>query len=260
MNKFCNFLLLLTALSSIAATEARAGLKIGVAAEPYPPFTSKDTTGKWVGWEVDFAAALCAQIKEECEITETAWDGIIPALNAKKIDVILASMSITAKRKETIDFSNTYYSATPLMIGAKDGDVDISPEHLAGKIIGVQAASIHAAYADKYFASVATIKEYPTQDEANQDLTAGRIDYVLANGLALDSFLKSDTGGCCEAKGAVPPDATVLGEGVGLGLRKEDTALLAKINAGIGALAAEGTFEKITAQYGLTGQLIVPSK
>ncbi len=244
----------------LATTQAFADLKIGVAAEPYPPFSSKDTAGNWVGWEIDFVNALCAQMQEKCEITETAWDGIIPALAAKKIDVILASMSKTDKRKELINFSDTYYSATPLMIGAKSGDMDITPEHLAGKIIGVQAASIHANYADKYFAATSTVKAYPTQDEANQDLVAGRIDYVLANGLALDSFLKSDVGACCESKGAVSPDVSVFGEGVGLGLRKEDVDLQSRLNAGIKALAAAGFFVKITEQNGLAGQIILPAQ
>lgn len=260
MRKFRNVLMMLGALSIMGTSQALADLKIGIAAEPYPPFTSQDPSGKWVGWEIDFINALCTQMNEKCEITGTAWDGIIPALSVKKIDVILASMSITAKRQEIINFSNPYYSATPLMIGAKDGDADISPEHLAGKTIGVQAASIHANYASKYFSGASTVKEYPTQDEANQDLVAGRVDYVLANGLALDSFLKSEPGVCCEGKGAVPPDVTVLGEGVGLGLRKEDVDLQARINVGISALAAAGTFAKITEENGLTGQIILPAK
>ena len=248
------------ALMFAATSGAHADIKVGVAAEPYPPFTSKDSTGKWVGWEIDLIDALCAQMKEKCEITETAWDGIIPALTVKKIDVILASMSITDKRKEAINFSNPYYNAAPLMVGAKNGDTDITPEHLNGKTIGVQAATIHAAYLDKYFAKTATIKTYQTQDEATQDLAAGRVDYVLANGLALDSFLKGDQGGCCESKGAVPPDDAILGQGAGLGLRKEDTDLAQKLNAALSAIATQGELEKITAKFGLTGELIIPTK
>ena len=75
-----------SAALTATAAPARADLKIGVAAEPYPPFASQDATGKWVGWEVDFAEALCAEVKEKCEIIATAWDGIIPALTSKQID------------------------------------------------------------------------------------------------------------------------------------------------------------------------------
>jgi len=77
---------------------ACADLKFGIAAEPYPPFESKDATGKWIGWEIDLMDAVCKQLKEKCEIVEVAWDGIIPALTSKQIDVIWSSMSITPVR------------------------------------------------------------------------------------------------------------------------------------------------------------------
>ncbi len=110
-----------------------ADLKFGVAAEPYPPFSSKDASGKWVGWEVDLMDAVCAEIKEKCEIAEVAWDGIIPALQAKQFDLIWSSMSITDERKKTIDFSDMYYNTPTMMIGAKNGDMDITPAHLDGQ-------------------------------------------------------------------------------------------------------------------------------
>jgi polar amino acid transport system substrate-binding protein len=243
------------------ASEARAeGIKFGVAAEPYPPFSSKDASGKWVGWEIDLMDALCEQIKEKCELVEVAWDGIIPALTSKQIDVIWSSMSITAERKKTINFSNMYYNTPTVIIGSKDGDMDISPEHLKGKVIGVQVSTIHENYVNKYFGAGSTIKQYQTQDEANADLAAGRLDYVQADGSALDAFLATDQGqACCEMKGQVPDDPEILGEGVGAGLRKDDTALLEKINAGIDGLAKAGKFDEITNKYPeLVGKMIVP--
>jgi polar amino acid transport system substrate-binding protein len=248
------------ALLLLSCSPALADLKIGVAAEPYAPFTAKDATGKWVGWEIDVMDALCAEMKEKCELVETAWDGIIPALTTKKIDAIMSSMSITAKRKETISFSTAYYVSAAVLIGAKNGDKDITPAHLAGKTIGVQVSTIHAAYLDKYYAATSTIKTYQTQDEVDQDLAAGRIDYVMANGIALDGFLKSEQGSCCEAKGIVPTDQAILGEGVGAGIRKEDTAMVEKFSAAIASLAAAGKFDAITAKYGLTGQITTPAK
>ncbi|MDE2383709.1 MAG: transporter substrate-binding domain-containing protein [Alphaproteobacteria bacterium] len=241
------------------ATPAFADLKMGVAAEPYPPFTSKDASGKWVGWEIDFMNALCADIGEKCAVEEVAWDGIIPALQAKKFDAILSSMSITEERQKTIAFSNMYYNSLPVLIGPKGADKDISPAHLKGKNVGVQVSTIHAAYAKKYFEPAgAVIKTYETQDQVNADLAAGRLDYILADGVTLDDFLKSDQGGCCEQKGAVPYDEAIFGVGVGLGIRKEDTALQAKFNKGIADLAANGTFAKITEQWKLTGKLKLP--
>jgi polar amino acid transport system substrate-binding protein len=257
--------ILLAAATTVAlftTAPAYADLKMGVAAEPYAPFTSKDASGVWVGWEVDFMNALCAEIKEKCVIEEVAWDGIIPALTAKKFNAIMSSMSITPERKKTISFSDMYYNSAAVIIGPKGDDKDFSPEHLSGKNVGVQVSTTHSAYLDKYYASKgAVVKTYATQDEANADLAAGRLDYVMADGVALDAFLQSEQGtACCEQKGAVPIDIDILGPGVGFGIRQDDTALLEKVNVGIKALAAKGFFEELTAKWKLDGKLVLPAK
>ncbi len=242
-----------------AVSPAMADLKFGVAAEPYAPFTSKDASGAWVGWEVDFMNAICAEIGEKCAIEEVAWDGIIPALLGKKFDVIMASMLITEKRKAVISFSDMYYDSAATIIGPKNADKDIAPEHLTGKTVGVQVSTAHARYMAKYYEPKGTVvKTYATQDEANADLAAGRLDYVMANGTALDAFLASEQGGCCEVKGSVERDAEIFGGGVGLGIRKEDTKLVDKFNAAIKAMASKGTFDQISAKWKLTGKLVLP--
>lgn len=240
---------------------AMADIKFGVAAEPYPPFSSKDASGKWVGWEIDLMNAVCAQLNEKCELVEVAWDGIIPALQAKQFDLIWSSMSITDERKKTIDFSDMYYNTPTKVIGAKNGDLDITPDHLKGKLLGVQVSTTHERYAQKFFgAAGAEIKTYSTQDEANNDLAAGRLDYVQADASALDAFLATDQGkACCESKGIVPDDPETLGSGVGAGIRKDDTALKEKVNGAIAALAKAGKFEEITAKYpDLQGKIVLP--
>ncbi|WP_420414271.1 transporter substrate-binding domain-containing protein [Roseibium sp.] len=239
------------AVSATAVTGALAqDVKVGVAAEPYPPFTSPDSSGKWVGWEVEFMEAICAEAKLNCVITPVAWDGIIPALTSGKIDMIVGSMSITEERLKTIDFSDKYYNTPTSVIGAKGDSFDATPEGLSGKILGVQVSTIHAAYADKYFGPTADdIKQYQTQDEANQDLAAGRVDAVQADAIALDAFLKSEAGACCELKGNVADDPAILGAGVGVGLRKGEDELKGKINAAIAAIRANGTYEEFSKNY-----------
>ncbi|MGI6855463.1 transporter substrate-binding domain-containing protein [Mesorhizobium sp. 1B3] len=233
-----------------AASASAEPIKVGMAPEPYPPFEAPDASGNWVGWEIDFINALCAEAKLECTLTFTAWDGIIPALTTKKIDVIINSMSITEERKKTIDFSDKYYNTPAAIIGPKDMTFGATPEDLKDKVVGVQVSTIHSAYAKKHFKDAAEIKEYQTQDEANQDLAAGRLDAVQADAIALDAFLKSDQGKqCCDLKGVVAEDVEVMGPGIGVGLRKEDTALKEKINAAIKALRANGTYDEITKKY-----------
>lgn len=241
---------LLLGVAAMGAAKADP-VKIGVAAEPYPPFASPDASGKWVGWEIEFIDAVCAEEKLDCVITPVGWDGIIPALTTKKIDVIAASMSITAEREKTISFSDKYYNTPTAIIGPKDQKFGATPDDLKGKVIGVQVSTVHAVYAKKHFGSTAAeIKEYQTQDEANQDLAAGRLDAVQADSIALGEFLKSDQGkACCDLKGMVAQDLEVLGPGVGAGIRKEDTELKDKINAGIKAIRASGKYEEISKKY-----------
>jgi polar amino acid transport system substrate-binding protein len=235
--------------AALGAAEAQE-VKVGFAAEPYPPFTSPDANGKWVGWEVEFMEAICAEAKLKCVITPVAWDGIIPALTSKKIDMIIGSMSITEERLKTIDFSDKYYNTPTGVIGPKSEKFTATPEGLKGKIVGVQVSTVHQDYANKYFAPVASqVKEYQTQDEANQDLAAGRVDAVQADAIALDAFLKSDAGKCCDLKGNVKDDVAILGAGVGVGIRKGETDLKTKINAAIRAIRANGTYDKFSKKY-----------
>ena len=242
---------LAAALMLMAAPVAAQEVKVGIAAEPYPPFTSPDASGNWVGWEVDIINAVCAAAEMQCVITPVAWDGIIPSLTAGQIDAIMNSMSITEERMQTIDFSDKYYNTPTVVATAKGSGIAPTAEGLAGKIIGVQVATIHEAYVNKHFADTAAeIKVYQTQDEANQDLAAGRIDATQADSIALDAFIASESGAaCCEIVGAVADDPEVLGLGVGVGLRKGEDELKAMFNAGIAKIREDGTYDKITANY-----------
>jgi len=238
-------------LSASAIVFAKAEeVKVGFSPEAYPPFYSADASGNWTGWEVDIVNAICAEAKIDCVMTPIPWDGLIPALNSKKIDTIMNSMSITAKRMEEIDFSNKYYNTPTAIIGPKGEQFGASPADIKGKILGVQVSTVHAEYAKKHFADAAEIKEYQTQDEANQDLAAGRIDATQADSIALDAFLKSEQGmACCDMKGNVAEDLEILGPGVGAGVRKGDTELKEKINAAIKAIRDNGKYQEITKNY-----------
>jgi polar amino acid transport system substrate-binding protein len=250
MQKLLKTLVLAAGLTAFQVGLAYADLKIGFAAEPFPPFSSKDASGKWVGWEVDAIDAVCKAMNEKCDYVEVAWDGIIPALQANTIDVIWSAMSITPKRREIIDFSDPYYRTTLWVVGPRNGDLDIEPKHLSGKTIGVQGATVSAKYVEDYFVPAgATVKNYSTQDEANQDLASGRIDYSLGSAAVMSGLLQTDSGkACCEFKGSIT-DTKVLSEGIGAGLRKGDAELKAKIDAAIKAVAKSGEFDRITAKY-----------
>lgn len=232
---------------AMSAQLAMADVKIGIAAEAYPPFAEKAADGSWAGFEIDLIGAVCAAMNEECEIVPVAWDGIIPALLGKKMDVIMASMSITDERKKTIAFSDKYYNTPAVIVAAKTSDISGDSATVAGKAVGVQVSTTHANYVEKHLGD-ASIKTYNTFDEHNQDLVAGRVDAVVGDSLAMQPFLSSDTGSGYEIKGELN-DVAVFGPGIGGGMRKEDTELAAKFNAAIKKIREDGTYDAIAKKY-----------
>jgi len=241
------------------AAQAQDVVKIGVAAEPYPPFSEKNTKGEWVGFEMDLYKAVCEDQKLKCELVEVAWDGIIPALQEKKIDVIWSSMSITDERKQVIDFTDMYYDSANVLIGAKSDDAQpdsTKPDSLKGKIIGVQTSTIHANFIQKYFGNSAEVKLYDTLDNALADLKAGRVDYVSESSTSLAPFLQSNPDFTTKATWPLDP---IFGNGVGGGVRKDDTALKGKLNAGIADVVKSGKYDEMLAKYpGLGDQIQKP--
>ncbi|WP_413874963.1 transporter substrate-binding domain-containing protein [Albidovulum sp.] len=243
-------------LATVAAAALALGtaaladpVKVGIAAEPYPPFASPDASGNWVGWEVDIINAVCKAAEMECAVTPVAWEGIIPSLTGGQIDAIMASMSITEERMKVIDFSDKYYNTPTVVVAAKGLGITPTPEGLAGKTLGVQVSTIHEAYAKAHFPD-AELKTYQTTDEGFQDLAAGRIDASQADSIAIDAFMATDAGkACCEVVGAVADDPAILGAGVGVGLRKGDEALKEKFNAGIKKILEDGTYDAIGKNY-----------
>ncbi len=239
----------LAAVFGMGASSVMAELRLGMDSAPYPPFSETSSSGDMIGWEVEIGAALCEAMGETCTVVPVAWDGIIPALLAKKIDAIVGSMSITEERMKTISFSNKYYNTPAAIVAAKSSDMDGTPESVKGKVIGVQVSTTHQNYAQEHYESMAdSVKTYQDFNEHNQDLVAGRVDAVVGDSLAFADFLASDAGQDFEIKASLN-DEKIFGPGVGAGIRKEDTELVEKFNAAIQKIREDGTYEAISAKY-----------
>jgi len=240
------------ALASVlimGASGAVADIRLGLDSAPYPPFSETNESGELVGWEVEIGAALCEAMGETCEVVPVAWDGIIPALLAKKIDAIVGSMSITEERMKTISFSDKYYNTPAAIVAAKSSELDGSPESVKDLVVGVQVSTTHQNYTEVHYDGIASsVKTYQNFDEHNQDLVAGRVDAVVGDSLAFADFLASDAGADFEIKSYLN-DAAVFGAGVGAGIRQEDTELVEKFNAAIKQIREDGTYDEISKKY-----------
>ena len=238
--------ILFAAVASIAlGTSAVAADKLKIGTEgAYPPFNLIDASGQVGGFDVEIAKALCAKMAAECEVVTSDWDGIIPALNAKKFDMIVASMSITDERKQAVDFTNPYYTNKLQFIGPKGTEFKTDKDSLKGKVIGAQRATIAGTWLEDNLGDVVEIKLYDTQENAYLDLSSGRVDGVLADKFVNWEWLKSDAGKAYEFKG----DPVFDNDKIGIAVRKDDP-LTAKLNAALKAIVDDGTYKKINDKY-----------
>ncbi|KQY26795.1 ABC transporter substrate-binding protein [Rhizobium sp. Root482] len=239
------------AVFALMAGSAMAdGEKIVIGTEgAYPPFNNLEADGTLTGFDVDIAKALCVEMKAECTFVTQDWDGIIPALIAKKFDAIVASMSITPERLEKVDFSEKYYNTGPAIVVPKDSPItDATPEGMAGKSLGAQSSTTHSNYAEAYFKD-SELKLYPTPDEYKLDVANGRVDAVIDDVVVLSSWLKTEDGACCKLLKALTPDPKIHGVGAGIAVRKGDTELKAKLDAAIQAIRANGKYKEINDKY-----------
>lgn len=240
-------LILLLCVSGLATAES---MKIRMGTEgAYPPFNLIDKNGELAGFDIEIGKALCAAMKADCEWVTSDWEGIIPALVAKKFDTIIASMSITEERKKSVAFTDKYYTTPVRFARAKGTDFEISEEALKGKIVGVQASTVAENFLRGRFGDIVEVRAYGTQDEANLDLLSGRVDLLLADSFVLGEFLKSESGQAAEFVGPGYTDKKYLGEGIGIAVRKEDKELLAKLNQAIKQIREDGTYARINAKY-----------
>ncbi|MCP5421051.1 MAG: ABC transporter substrate-binding protein [Gammaproteobacteria bacterium] len=224
-------------------------VRIGVEGA-YPPFSFVDPQGNLGGFDIDIANALCAAMKVQCELIKSDWDGIIPSLLARKFDAIIASMSITEERKQKVAFSNKYYQTPARFVRKKGSGIEITPEGMKGKTVGVQRATIHDSYLTDNYGDTVNIKRYGTLDEAYLDMSSGRLDLLLGDSIPLsDGFLKTDSGKDFEFIGPDLRDEKWFGEGVGVALRKDDEDLREMFNKGIETIRADGAYKKIQDKY-----------
>jgi polar amino acid transport system substrate-binding protein len=256
MTKDHAMLILATLLLAFAVAIPSAGLaekdKLVFATEAaYAPFNRIGDDGRPTGFDIEIGNALCTEMEAECSWVIQDWDGIIPALMAKKFDAIVSSMSMTAERKKRIDFTIPYYVSAARFMVAKDSDItETTPEALSGKRIGTQRASSQGAWLEDLYGEKSELVWYNTVDEAYLDLASGRLDATISFQIPLQEWIdKSEQGKCCRLAGEPIYDEKYFGEGHGIAVRKGEEDLRERFNKAILALYEKGAYQKINAKY-----------
>jgi len=239
-----NKIMLAAAAVLALGTPALAQETVRIATEgAYAPWNFLSDSGAPAGYEIDLGNALCEQAALNCEWVVNDWDSIIPNLLAGNYDLIMAGMSITEERLQTIDFSDEYFPPDPSRYVALAGS-SIDFDNLSGVRIGVQGGTIQAGYAEAELADDNTVVSFSTADQAVADLAGGNVDVLFTDGAYVDPIVAASNGSI----EYVGPDV-LIGEGMAAGIRKEDTDLKAKLNDAMAALKADGTVDKLIARW-----------
>lgn len=247
----CSILTLVWPLGCLAADASRGGSRtVRIASEgAHPPYNYLEHN-KLAGFEIDLARDLCARMKVSCSFVAQDWDGLIPGLLARHYDAIMAAMEITGEARKKIAFTKPYIRMPSAFMTLKQrATLDTSPAGLVGKAIGVESRGAHQAYLEDVYEQ-SEIRPYATLADAILDLAEGRLDCVFGGKDAIAAYMKTYMEAqCCVLTTEVPRDPAYFGDGIGIGLRKEDTGLKAMFEKALDSCVADGTFAKIRAKY-----------
>lgn len=235
----------------------------------FDPFEYLDESGNPTGIDMDIAQAIAKELGVTCKITDMAFDSVVGSVASGAQDVAMAGLTVTNERKQSVDFTQTYFSSSQVVIAkngsaildivaASDSDEDLATaiaaieKELAGKKIGVQNGTTGYAYvsgdSDDYDGIGATATGFASGALAVQALLNGTVDYVVIDAVPASKLVAANAG--------IKASSVVLtGEDYAFAVKKGNTELLNKINKAMDKLIADGTIESIFSKYGLSSGL-----
>lgn len=217
----------------------------------FPPFESKAPDGSLQGFDIDIGNALCAKLNAKCVWVESSFDGLIPALHARKFDAILSSLSITDERKKAIDFTDKLFNTPAFLVAPESSGLKPTVESLKGKRLGVQQGSVFESYAKKHWQSQGVeVIAYPSADDVYADMVVGRIDATLDDATVVTESLLNKPHG--KGFALIEPqvkDDVIFGPGTGIGVNKQNDKLREQLNGAITEIRRDGTYDRLAKKY-----------
>ena len=209
----------------------------------YAPYAYENSTGTLTGFEVDIGNAICAHLNVRCQWVESDFDGLVPSLNAGKIDAILASMTVTEARQKVIDFSSQVFSSPTAMV------LRPGTELVKGTAVGYLQGSTQEAYARQVLVKQGVkVVAYADQEQVYADLVTGRLQASLQDAQQAQSgFLRLPQG----AGFVLGPliESELMPSQSAIGIAKGNHVLKALLDKGLAALHADGTYARLQEQY-----------
>ena len=206
----------------------------------FPPYEYVDENNEVAGIDADIAAAIADKLGMELEITDMAFDSLIPALQSDTIDIVLAGMTVDPERAEQVNFTDSYATGVQVIIVPEGSDI-ASPDDLEGKNIGVQTGTTGDlqctdAYGQEF------VKQFDNGPLAVAALLNGQVDCVVIDNEPAKNYVAAN-------EGLKILDTAFANEDYAAALAKEDTELYEQVNTAIQELKEDGTIASIIEKY-----------
>ncbi|UAL50950.1 transporter substrate-binding domain-containing protein [Bacillus sp. CMF21] len=225
--------------------EEKKVLKMATSAD-YPPFEYIDTAkgSDIIGFDVDLAKAIGKELGYEIKVEDMDFTGLIPALQAKKADMVLAGMTPTEERKKSVDFSDVYYTAKHMIISKKGSGIK-SVEDLEGKTVGVQLSSIQEGKAEELAKEVNIKVENRNRiPELIQEMKSGRFDAAIIEDTVAKGYFEKDK----ELEGITIEDGETEEAGSAIAFPK-DSKYTEEFNKVLQEMKENGELEKLVVKW-----------
>lgn len=245
-----------TPVASAPAPEPAKVYVVGTDAA-YAPFEFQNEKGEIVGFSIDLLQAVAAKGGFEVKFVNTPWEGIFNALQQGDRDLLISSITITDERKQTMDFSTPYFDAYQL-IAVKATSKVAKFDDLKKLKVGVQTGTTGDEVVTKLQGkNSANVKRFESTPLALKELEAGGVDAVVADNGVIINYVTNNAG----ANFKTVSDSAFAPEQYGIAVKKGNAELLEKVNKGIAAIKADGSYDQVYAKtFGAAAPAAAASK
>lgn len=216
-------------------------LSVGMDSAGYMPFEGINSSGKYIGFDVDLATLMAKELGVKLRIVPTRWSGILPSLTSKKFDMIISAMTITPKRAIMVNFSIPYFTVSQKIL--YNNTVYKNPPTLKELLndknltVAVQMGTT-GDYAAKAFFKNARILEFASMDEASMQVAMKKADIAVGDstyvGFMVNKYSQLST-----------TNENLTNENYGIALRQGEFNLLNWVNTFITYVKASGQWQKL---------------
>ena len=244
MKKLISIAIVCILVFSFAAMAETLKMGTNAAFQPYEYYD--DESGAIIGIDAEVAALICEKLGYELEIVDMAFDSLIPALTSGKVDFVMAGMTVTEERKQSVDFSTSYAQGVQVVIVPEGSDItsidDLTAEGASHKV-GVQQGTTGDLYAtwDIADAGLGSVEPYANGPDAVLALTSGKVDCVMIDNEPAKNLVAANEGlKILDTPYTVEDYAIAVAKG---------SELTEKINAALEELIADGSVQAVIEKY-----------